>query len=72
MERKPKLIPSTSGKDLRNPKLTPEAKSRKLPGPGEIDMTKAKPTKARILSSDKRLSSYASLANFKPARAPKG
>ncbi|MBT9161321.1 MAG: hypothetical protein DDT26_02626 [Dehalococcoidia bacterium] len=43
-------MPSMCGIDNRNPKLTPDAKSMKLFGPGVIDVTKANMEKAKRVS----------------------
>jgi hypothetical protein len=52
MVRNPTLIPTIRGSDRRKPKFTPEASSKKFAGPGEIDITKANPQRAKTVSKD--------------------
>ena len=40
-----------NGMDRAKPKFAPDVKSRKFPGPGEIDITKANPIRASMVST---------------------
>ena len=67
MRRKPKQMPSIWGTDNLKPKLTPEAKSIRLFGPGVIDATKANNEKAINVSCD-----ICFLTMFRPIRIRAG